>query len=54
MQVWDYCAICGRGIPVGEMCYGLKKATVLLDGESICKDCIQVENTGEKEGECAE
>lgn len=33
MEIWSYCDICGRDIPVGELCYGLKK------GNCICKDC---------------
>ena len=33
MEIWSKCDICGREIPVGELCYGLKK------GNCICKDC---------------
>ena len=33
MEIWSKCDICGRDIPVGELCYGLKK------GNCICKDC---------------
>ena len=33
MVIWSKCDICGRDIPVGELCYGLKK------GNCICKDC---------------
>ena len=33
MEIWSKCDICGRNIPVGELCYGLKK------GNCICKDC---------------
>ena len=33
MEIWSKCDICGRDIPVGELCYGLKK------GDCICKDC---------------
>lgn len=24
MEMWNRCAICGRAIPVGELCYGIK------------------------------
>ena len=33
MEIWSKCDICGRDIPVGELCYGLK------NGICICKDC---------------
>ena len=33
MEIWSKCDICGRDIPVGELCYGLKK------GNCICKYC---------------
>ena len=33
MEIWSRCDICGRDIPVGELCYGLKK------GNCICKNC---------------
>ena len=33
MEIWSKCDICGRDIPVGELCHGLKK------GICICKDC---------------
>ena len=33
MAIWSKCDICGRDIPVGELCYGLKK------GNCICKNC---------------
>ena len=33
MEIWSKCDICGRDIPVGELCYGLK------NGNCICKDC---------------
>ena len=33
MEIWSKCDICDRDIPVGELCYGLKK------GNCICKDC---------------
>lgn len=39
MALWNRCSICGRDIPVGERCYGVKKS-----GESICFDCIELEN----------
>ena len=47
MQCWDYCAICGRKIPVGEMCYGIKENVNDFDSNTICKDCITVENIPE-------
>lgn len=41
----DYCSICGRKIPVGEMCYGIKRnAALFFSGNTICKDCIAPEN----------
>lgn len=44
-RAWDYCAICGRKIPVGEMCYGVKRnAALFFSGNTICKDCIAPEN----------
>lgn len=33
MEIWSKCDICGRDIPVGELCYGLK------NGNCICKNC---------------
>lgn len=39
MALWNRCSICGRDIPVGEICYGVKE-----NGESICADCIELEN----------
>lgn len=33
MEIWSKCDICGRDIPVGELCYGLK------NGNCICKAC---------------
>lgn len=42
---WNYCSVCGRKIPVGEKCYGVKRSSsALVIGESICKDCIEPEN----------
>lgn len=44
-RAWSYCSICGRKIPVGEMCYGVKRnAALLFSGNTICKDCIAPEN----------
>lgn len=44
-RAWDYCSICGRKIPVGEMCYGVRRnAALLFSGNTICKDCIAPEN----------
>ena len=39
MALWNRCVVCGRDIPVGELCYGIKR-----NGESICFDCIEPEN----------
>lgn len=47
MQCWDYCAICGRKILVGEMCYGIKESVNDFDSNTICKDCITIENIPE-------
>ena len=33
MEIWSKCDICGRDIPVGELCYGLKR------GNCICENC---------------
>lgn len=50
MASWSTCAICGRDIPLGEVCYGLLVSTEKLDGDTICKDCIAPENfPGEEE-----
>ena len=44
-RCWNYCSVCGRKIPVGEKCYGVKRSSsALVVGESICKDCIEPEN----------
>ena len=44
MALWSRCAICGRGIPVGEPCYGIKEPNP-LDEDTICRDCLVLENT---------
>lgn len=44
-RAWNYCSICGRKIPVGEMCYVVKRnAALFFSGNTICKDCIAPEN----------
>ena len=49
MASWSTCAICGRDIPLGEVCYGLLVSTEKLDGDTICKDCIAPENFPDEE-----
>lgn len=49
MGLWDYCAICGRRIEVGESCYGIKNENADLESSSICKDCIEPENFSDEE-----
>lgn len=45
MIIWDRCAICGRNIPVGELCYGIKNWRGDPEGgRTICKNCIAPEN----------
>lgn len=44
-RAWNYCSICGRKIPVGEMRYVVKRnAALFFSGNTICKDCIAPEN----------
>ena len=46
MAMWDRCAICGRAIPVGELCYGIKNwHGEPTNGDTICKDCLVPENS---------
>lgn len=45
MAMWNRCAICGRAIPVGELCYGIKNwHGEPTNGDTICKDCLVPEN----------
>ena len=45
MATWSRCAICGRAIPVGELCYGVKNWRGDPDGgDTICRDCLVPEN----------
>mgnify|MGYP002798056755 CR=1 FL=1 len=45
MAKWSDCAICGRAIPLGELCYGIKNWKGDPEGgETICKDCLVPEN----------
>lgn len=44
MELWNYCAICGRRIEVGEPCLGIEKKNTELIGDSICFDCAKIEN----------
>lgn len=43
MPLWNYCAICGERIEVGEPCIGVEKNSELI-GDSICLDCAKIEN----------
>lgn len=43
MRLWDYCAICGKRIEVGEPCIGVENNSELIGG-SICLDCAKIEN----------
>lgn len=46
MAMWNRCAICGRAIPVGELCYGVKNWRGDPDGgDTICRDCLVPENS---------
>ena len=45
MATWNRCAICGRAIPVGELCYEIKNWRGDPDGgDTICRDCLVPEN----------
>ena len=44
MPLWNYCAICGKRIEVGEPCIGIGKKNTEIVGDSICLDCVKVEN----------
>ena len=45
MAMWNRCAICGRAIPVGELCYGIKNwHGEPTNGDTICSDCLVPEN----------
>lgn len=45
MAMWNRCAICGRAIPVGELCYGVKNwHGEPTNGDTICSDCLVPEN----------
>lgn len=45
MAIWNRCAICGRAIPVGEPCYGVKDwRGDPIGGDTICRDCLVPEN----------
>lgn len=45
MKMWDRCAICGKSIPLGELCYGVKNwRGDPIDGDTICRDCLVPEN----------
>lgn len=44
MRLWNYCAICGKRIEVGEACLGIEKKNTEIVGDSICFDCVKVEN----------
>ena len=38
MELWAWCEICGKAIPVGEKCYGLP------NGTTVCAYCCKPEN----------
>ena len=45
MAMWNRCAICGKSIPVGELCYGVKNwRGDPIGGDTICRDCLVPEN----------
>lgn len=44
MALWNYCTICGKRIEVGEPCLGIEKKNTEIVGDSICFDCVKVEN----------
>lgn len=45
MAMWNRCAICGRAIPIGELCYGVKNwRGDPTGGDTICRDCLVPEN----------
>ena len=45
MKMWDRCAICGKYIPLGEPCYGVKNwRGDPIGGDTICRDCLVPEN----------
>ena len=43
MALWNYCAICGKRIEVGDPCIGLEKSSEFIE-DSICLDCAKIEN----------
>lgn len=46
MAKWSDCAICGRAIPIGELCYGIKNwRGEPSNGDTICSDCLVPENS---------
>ena len=44
MALWNYCAICGKRIEAGEPCLGIEKKNTEIVWDSICFDCVKVEN----------
>lgn len=44
MPLWNHCAICGKRIEVGEPCIGIEKKNTEIVGDSICFDCVKIEN----------
>lgn len=45
MAMWNRCTICGRAIPIGELCYGVKNwRGDPTGGDTICRDCLVPEN----------
>lgn len=44
MALWNYCAICGKRIEAGDPCLGVEKKNAEIAGDSICFDCVKIEN----------
>lgn len=44
MALWNYCAICGKRIETGDPCLGVEKKNAETAGDSICFDCVKIEN----------
>lgn len=44
MALWNYCAICGKRIEAGDPCLGVEKKNAETAGDSICFDCVKIEN----------
>lgn len=44
MALWNYCAICGKRIETGDPFLGVEKKNAETAGDSICFDCVKIEN----------